>query len=289
MNNYGQGYPQQQPDPFGYAMSRPAYTNWAAEGVQQGLPQQSRRETRVGNTLVRIDGDIVPQAEVALAPGESVYFEHHILLWKHPAINISVRPLKGALKRMFAGMQIFVTQAHGPGSIAFSRDSPGEIVSLHVRPGDELHVREHQFLCATGTVEYDFFRVKGVANILFGGTGFFIDRFFAPQQTGLLLLHAYGNVSEIVLRPGESIDVEPGAFLYKDGSVQMTTAGQSFSTGFFGGFNLFMNRFTGPGRLGLQTGYFHPYTAESAAKDVGEAGAAGIVGGILGGLLGDND
>ncbi|OJV92670.1 MAG: hypothetical protein BGO39_31585 [Chloroflexi bacterium 54-19] len=220
------------------------------------------KETRIGNTLVRIAGNIVPQVEVALAPGESVYFEHHILLWKHPSINIGIKPLKGAFKRMMAGMQIFVTEATGPGSIAFSRDDAGEIVPIHIRPGEELHVREHQFLAATGSVDYSFFRVKGVANILFGGTGFWIDRFVAPQQPGLLLLHGYGNVYEINLRPGEAIDVEPGGFLYKDASVQMTTNSQRLSTGFLGGFNLFMNRFVGPGRLGIQTMYVHLPTAE---------------------------
>ncbi len=246
-------------DPFGYNMYPHVDAGWT--GATQAKASDIR-ETRIGNTLVRIAGNIVPQVEVALGPGESVYFEHHILLWKHPQLNINIKPLKGAFKRMMAGMQIFVTEVTGPGSIGFSRDDAGEIVPIHIRPGEELHVREHQFLAATGSVDYNFFRVKGVANILFGGTGFWIDRFYTPQQPGLLLLHGYGNVYEIMLRPGEAIDVEPGGFLYKDASVQMTTTSQRLSTGFLGGFNLFMNRFIGPGRLGIQTMYVHLPTAE---------------------------
>ncbi len=260
------GYGGGQPDPFGYNMSRHQDAGWSGSGAQTagapGMTGPDTKETRIGNSLVRIVGNIVPQVEVALAPGESVYFEHHILLWKHPQINIGIKPLKGAFKRMMAGMQIFVTEATGPGSIAFSRDDAGEIIPIHIRPGEELHVREHQFVAATGSIDYSFFRVKGVANILFGGTGFWIDKFFAPQQPGLLLLHGYGNVYEINLRPGEAIDVEPGGFLYKDASVQMSTNVQKMSTGMFGGFNLFMTRFVGPGRLGIQTMYVHLPTAE---------------------------
>ena len=59
---------------------------------------------------------------VDLEAGQSIYFEHHILLWKHTQVEISLLPMKGALKRMMAGMQIFVTSAAGPGQIAFSRD-----------------------------------------------------------------------------------------------------------------------------------------------------------------------
>src|SRR6202008_4703339 len=104
----------------------------------------------------------------------SVYFEHHILLWKHPTVRIGLKAVSGALKRMVAGMQVFVTEASGPGMIAFSRDGPGHIVPVHPPQGRELEVREHQFLAATAAIDYSFSRVKGVSNMLFGGTGFFV-------------------------------------------------------------------------------------------------------------------
>lgn len=103
--------------------------------------------------------------------------EHHVILWKHTSVNVGIRPMKGALQRMMAGMQVFVTEAGGPGQIAFSRDGAGHIVPIHMKAGDELHVREHQFIAATANIDYTFERVKGVSNLLFGGTGFFIDKF----------------------------------------------------------------------------------------------------------------
>jgi len=219
------------------------------------LPTQAQAETFAGVTY-HIDGELVPvlTVDVTLVP---VYFEHHILLWKNPMINIDIKPVAGAFKRMIAGMQIFVTEASGRGQVAFSRDGAGHILALHMNEGDEIHVREHQFLAATGNIDYDFERVKGVANILFGGTGFFIDRFHARHGSGILWLHGYGNVFEKVLAPHEQIDVEPGGWLYKDTHVRMQTTGQRLSTGLFGGFSLFMNRFTGPGKIAIQSMYMH--------------------------------
>jgi hypothetical protein len=44
--------------------------------------------------------------------------------------------------------------------------------------------------------------------------------------------------------------------------------------------NLVFNRFTGPGRLGLQSAYFHPPVSE------GPGGASQREGGLLGGIVG---
>jgi YD repeat-containing protein len=221
------------------------------------LPTQARAETFAGVTY-HVDGELVPVLTIDIST-VPVYFEHHILLWKSPMIDIDIKPMAGAFKRFMAGMQIFVTEATGHGQIAFSRDGAGHILAIHMNQGDEIHVREHQFLAATGNIDYDFERVKGVANILFGGSGFFIDRFHARHGPGILWLHGYGNIFEKELAAHEQIDVEPGGWLYKDTHVRMATTVQRFTTGFFGGFNLFMNRFTGPGKLTIQSMYLHQF------------------------------
>jgi len=223
------------------------------------LPTAAREETFAGVTY-HVDGELVPVLTIDVG-SEQVYFEHHILLWKNPNVGVTVRPIAGALKRMLAGMQIFVTQTAGRGQVAFSRDGPGHIFAIHMEQGDELHVREHQFLAATSNIDYDFERVKGVANILLGGSGFFIDRFHARHGSGILWLHGYGNVFEKVLQSHEQIDVEPGGWLYKDTHVRMETTVQRLSTGLLGGFALFMNRFTGPGKVAIQSMYLHMHSS----------------------------
>jgi uncharacterized protein (AIM24 family) len=204
-----------------------------------------------------IAGELVPVLTVEVTPEEPVYFEHHILLWKHPQLRVDLRPMCGMLKRVVAGMQVFVAETEGAGQIAFSRDGAGHIFPLHLRDGEEVQVREHQFLAATRRVDYTFERVRGVATMLFGGTGFFVDRFHARGGDGILWLHGYGNVFEKRLEPGEAIDVEPGGWLYKDPSVRMTTSVQRLRTGLLGGMRLVTNRFTGPGRVGIQSMYVH--------------------------------
>ena len=220
------------------------------------MPTEVSDET-FGGVTYHVAGELVPVLSVDVT-NMPVYFEHHILLWKNTTITIGLKSLKGALKRMIAGMQIFVTEASGPGVIAFSRDGPGHIVPIHLRRGEEIQVREHQFLAATASVDYSFERVRGLGTMLFGQSGFFIDRFRGETGDGIVWLHGYGNVFEKVLAPGETIDVEPGGWLFKDASVRMDTRIDKLSSGFFGAaMNFVVNRFTGPGRVGIQSMYLH--------------------------------
>jgi uncharacterized protein (AIM24 family) len=62
-----------------------------------------------------------------------------------------------------------------------------------------------------------------------------------------------------------------------------------FKSGFLGGAgSLVFNRFTGPGRIGLQSAYYHPPGAETGAgggQGQMQVGGGGMMGGLLGGLL----
>ena len=224
--------------------------------VPTQLPTTTQNETFAGVTY-HIEGELVPVLHLELSH-VPVYFEHHILLWKDPGVQVGLKALRGAFKRMLSGMPVFMTEAQGPGRIAFSRDGVGHVFALHLAPGSAVDVREHQFLAATGGVDFTFTRVKGVANMLFSGTGFFIDTFSAGPEEGILWLHGYGNVFEVTLAPGEQIDIEPGGWIYKERSVEMQTTMQRLSTGFFAGAGqLVWNRFTGPGRVGVQSMYLH--------------------------------
>lgn len=235
---------------------------------------------KVADMTITIDGGLVPVADIMLGNQMPIYFEHHILLWKHPGVQIGFKSIKGAARRFFAGLQIFITEAQGPGNIAFSRDSVGQIVALRLQPGQMVEVREHQFLIATGNIDYGFTFVQGAANILFSRTGLFVDQFTARGGEGLVLLHGYGNVFEKMLAPGEALDIEPGAWLWKDPSVQMTTttvAGSQRGGGLLGaiggmmaGASIILNRFVGPGRVGIQSMSYHPPTPEGAQQAGGQ-------------------
>ncbi len=213
-----------------------------------------------GNSVCQVEGEIVPIVDLSLASGDSIYFEHHVMLWKDANVPLSTLPLTGGIRRVLAGMSFIVSVAHGQGRIALSRDATGEIVVLPIQPGMEFDVREHAFLMASEQVQYTYTRIKGLKNILFGGQGMFMDKFTANNQPGLLILHGYGNVLERKLEVGESILVEPGAFMYKDSSVALDIETQKLTTGFFGGTGMNLAKLTGPGRVGIQSMYIHHIT-----------------------------
>jgi uncharacterized protein (AIM24 family) len=237
------------------------------------------------NLLYHVEGELVPVLRLQLGGSVPAYFEHPVLLWKEPTVDIALKPMKGAFKRFIAGMPIFLTHATGQGQIAFSRDGTGQIVPMHLQPGQSIEVREHQFLAATDNVAYTFTRVKGIANMLFGSTGFFIDRFTAEQYEGIVFLHGYGNIFEVVLGPSDVIDVEPGGWLYKDATVRMEIKVMGLRSGIFAGSgNLVFNRFSGPGRLGIQSMYMHMGDSANSSSGAGvAAGAFGVAAKLLGG------
>jgi uncharacterized protein (AIM24 family) len=223
--------------------------------LPEPIPASVHDETFAGVTY-HIRGELVPELQVEIGT-RAVMFEHHVLLWKQTQLEIELKKLPGAVKRKIAGLEFFVTRTKGSGRIAFSRDSPGQCVPLHLRQGEGLDVREHQFIAATDHVGFTCATVKGFKNLFWGGSGMIIDQFFCKHDEGVLWLHGYGNVFEEELGEGEAIDIEPGAWVYKDHSVTLETNLTSLTTGLFGGSNLALNRFIGPGRVGFQSMSIH--------------------------------
>ena len=62
------------------------------------LPTAAQDETFAG-LMYHLDGELVPALTVEITPAHSVYFEHHILLWKHPGVQIGFKSLRGLAKR----------------------------------------------------------------------------------------------------------------------------------------------------------------------------------------------
>jgi uncharacterized protein (AIM24 family) len=219
-----------------------------------------------GQSFCQIEGTYVPVADMSLAHADWVYFTHHVLLWKEPEVTVKSMGLKGAWKRMFAGLPLIMTQAAGPGHIAFSRDLPGEMIALPLQPGQTVDVREHLFMVATGAVSYDWFKSNVWFTTKSGDEtethyplGMYLDRFTAPAAPGLLLLHAGGNVFTRRLEQGQTILIKPTSFLFKDTSVSMRLhierpAGTWRSWRSWGDRYLWL-RLHGPGRVAVQSAY----------------------------------
>jgi uncharacterized protein (AIM24 family) len=225
-----------------------------------------------GQSFCQVEGNFVPVANFKLAAGDGVYFAHHLMLWKDDHAQITAMPLKGAWKRVLAGMPLVMTQATGPGRIAFSKDKPGEVIAIPLDVGRSMDVREHVFMVATHSVSYDWFssgiwyRTREDKNVeTHYPIGMFMDRFGAAGKEGLLLLHGAGNVFVRDLQPGQSILIKPTALLFKETTVHMNLHFE-YPSGIwnpYGTWNVgtvWSNRYvwlrlTGPGRVGVQSNF----------------------------------
>ncbi|HYB23192.1 MAG TPA: AIM24 family protein [Solirubrobacteraceae bacterium] len=252
--------------------------------LPEPIPVSAHDESFAGVTY-HIRGELVPELQIDVS-GQQVMFEHHVLLWKETQLNVELKKLSGAIKRKIAGLDFFVTRTSGSGRIAFSRDSAGQCVPLHLSQGEGVDVREHQYLAATDNLDYSFERIQGIQNMLRGGSGFFMDKFRATNGDALVWLHGHGNVFLVNLGAGEQLDVEAGAWLYKDPSVQMEAVTMGLKTGLMGGGGkLTWNRFTGPGRLAIQTMFINPDEAEDTSTGNAQAATAGgLAGALISGL-----
>src|ERR1700760_387382 len=70
-------------------------------------------QLEVGKSRVQISGQYVPVADFQLAAQESVYFTHHVVLWRDPSVQVRARSLKGGWKRLLAGMPLVMAEAEG--------------------------------------------------------------------------------------------------------------------------------------------------------------------------------
>src|ERR1039457_1033325 len=62
----------------------------AAESGWTKLPaRKDMAKLQIGNSSCQIEGQYVPVADMNLAAGDSVYFTHHVLLWKDPQVTIT--------------------------------------------------------------------------------------------------------------------------------------------------------------------------------------------------------
>jgi len=265
-------YCRQPSDPTGAACTSCGAPIDVAEvvsrsGWQKQPPIKDMARLQFGQSHVQIEGQQVPTADFTLAAGESVYFGHHNLLWLDPSTRIQAMSMAGGWKRMLAGLPIIMTQAIGPGHVALSDDHAGEIIALPLAQGQQMWVREHRFLAASGNLTYGFAPTNIWIQTGSGNDtetsyplGYLGDIFSAQNGPALVLLHAPGNTFVRDLAAGETILMQPSALLYRDVSVQMHLHIEYPRGG--GVFSFFSSsyshrhvwlRLIGPGRVAMQS------------------------------------
>ncbi len=250
-----------------------------AEGWAQLPGRKDMAKLQFGNSFCQIEGLYVPVADMNLAPGDSTFTFHitSFLLARDPHVLASPScPSPGPRKRMFAGMPLVMTQAQGPGHIAFSHDTPGELVALPMQPGQSIDVREHLFLTATSNVAYDWFSTNVQFPAYSKGSGdrpetrpnhhigMFMDRFHTRRNPPACSSSTPPAASlSKDLGPYDAILVKPTALVFKDPTVQMQLHFEhphsNISVGFWGRWTqrYLWLRLTGPGRVAISSVFHH--------------------------------
>jgi uncharacterized protein (AIM24 family) len=228
-----------------------------------------------GRSRLQIEGSQVPVADFALAEGDSIFFSHHVLLWSDPSTRLRSSGLSKGWSRVMAGLPLVMLEAWGPGHVALSDNHAGEVLALPLQAGQQIWVREHRFLAASGGLHYGWQQAQvwyqtgsGNERETHYPLGAFEDVFRADGGPGLLLLHAPGNVFMRDLGPGETFLVQPSALLYRDATVQLHLHLEyPHSQGMFSGLrrydmrNVWL-RAIGPGRVAVQSIFARPENAE---------------------------
>jgi uncharacterized protein (AIM24 family) len=243
-------------------------------GWQQQPPVSDMARIQFGQSYCQIEGAGVPVAEFALAQQDYIYFSHHSLLWADPSAQLSNSRLAGGWTRVMAGLPLIMVEGRGPGHIALSDNHAGDIVTLPLENGQQIWVREHRFLCATGNITYTwesspvwFVTGSGDDRETHYPMGAYGDIFTAQAAPGLLLLHSPGNTFVRDLGPGETLLVQPSALLYRDVSVGMHLHLEYPHSQGMGWHRLYSYRnvwlrLIGPGRVAVQSIFERPEASE---------------------------
>jgi uncharacterized protein (AIM24 family) len=203
-----------------------------------------------------------------------------VLLWTEPQTRLTNMPMKGAWNRKMAGLPLIMVEARGPGHLALSDNHAGEIVALPMQHGQQIWVREHRFLAATGNINYDWYPSDvwyetgqdSDDREMHYPMGQYGDVFGAQAAPGLLLLHAPGNVFIRDLRQGETLLIQPSSLLYRDVTVRMAlhleyprNQGISFWRSSWSYRSIWV-RLWGPGRVAVQSVYEPPEDTEAIRR-----------------------
>ena len=115
-------------------------------------PVKDMARLQFGQSHIQIAGTTVPVAEFSLAANDWIYFSHHVLLWTEPGTKLTNMPMRGGWNRALAGLPLIMVEGRGPGHLALSDNHAGEVVALPLHHGQQMWVREHRFLTATGNI-----------------------------------------------------------------------------------------------------------------------------------------
>lgn len=241
----------------------------------------------------KLVGDIMQALQITLRQGEEIFAEAGAMLYMGPGIELQAKMqgglMKGLMRKFLAGESLFMSTFRcntASGTLALANPVAGKIIPIQMT-GNTLLAERNAFLCGIGNIDLSIAFTKRFGAGLFGGEGFILQKY---TGTGLLFLHAGGNMLEFDLAPGEQIRVDTGCIVSMVSTVSYDIQFVGgFRNALFGGEGLFYATLTGPGHVVLQTMPFSRLANRlGAAMGSGREeskGIAGLAGGVIGDLI----
>ncbi|KYK37179.1 MAG: TIGR00266 family protein [Theionarchaea archaeon] len=205
----------------------------------------------------QVKGTTLQVAVIRLEPGESVYTESGGMAWMTSNIDMETNVRGGVLKglgRKLAGESMFMTTYtcnSGTGLIAFTNESPGNIIPLNLGAGETIIVQKDAFMCAESSVTLEMHFRKKLGAGLFGGEGFILQKLTGP---GTAFLEMAGEITKYTLEGEHMLKVDPGHIGAFEPTVDFDIARvKGVRNIFFSGEGLFLATLKGPGTVWLQS------------------------------------
>ena len=202
-----------------------------------------------------IIGDNLQIVNIEIGTGEKVYAEIGSFVYKSENVKIESKMKGGvtdAVKRALTQESIFVNEftSKGNGIIGFGGNMPGKIKMFKLGKNQNIICERGAFLCGEDTIKIEMQFTKPVAGIM-GGEGIILQKLVGP---GTVFIFAVGDIIEYDLKKGESLEVAAGHLVAFGENVNYDVEyiGGIF-TAIFGGQGLMLAKFTGPGKVILQS------------------------------------
>ncbi len=191
---------------------------------------------------------------ITIDPGGEVHVEAGAMAAYSDGVDVETKARGGifaGLKRSVLGGETFFIntfRSQTGGNVSVAADLPGDMTMISTDASHALLVQSGSWIASDPTVDVD--TKWGGSKTFFSGKGLFLLRCTGP---GDVLVAAYGGILSRTLEAGQSYTLDTGHVVAFDESVQFSVhkAG-NWKTTVLGGEGL-VTRFTGPGRLWLQT------------------------------------
>lgn len=204
-----------------------------------------------------IVGGSFPAVKCKLSRGEVMKCEGGSMSWMDAGIKMSTEGGGGigkALGRAFSGESIFFNNYEAiqdNSEIVFASSFPGTIIPVALQPGQTIIAQKEAFLACEKTVDVAMHFHKKVGSGIFGGMGFFLQKFTGP---GTVFLEIDGALMEYELAAGEVKMIDgPHMAILGEGVKFDIERIKGAKNMLLGGEGLFLTRVEGPGKIWLQT------------------------------------